>query len=273
MSYLIENSTNSEEAFIEMALADQEELIIEQIHQKINNFSVNYFKVYCKDLEDEFGDRPNKKKAYELHFAKRVLSTICEQYPGAIELHSVNDENILDVANTVYKFFIRNSYQVVEVFIQQYIINSNNRKQFAEYFKDTRSTAYTREAYGSKQNYIITNNLGGIFEMISQMEINFDDVLKYINKSMDYPGYIDRMASLVKDGVISISNTALTQHMLKSLIESEYEGKLFVNINTTIHDRIIRPLLGDISIFAEAAGDQKAKLQDGLITLRRIDNI
>ena len=211
---------------------EQVDFISEQIENPFDSGSSNFFKKLKKSVSS-----PDKLDEICLE----LLGKIEDVYPDIEFDLSEYDQHLDELFSAVYKFFVKNAYKVIYVFMKEYISSSKNRKALTADYLNAKIPTYPKEQYGKKEYYILTMKLPNIMKDIRNDGVWLDKFIGYLERSGETPMYIERIKEYLDKGIIN--DHGVIANMLSTLFESDSYTQMICKLQSFITEDIVIPYL------------------------------
>ena len=211
---------------------EQIEFISEQIENPFDSGSSNYFKKLKRSVSN--ADRLDE-------ICVDLLGQIENIYPDIEFDLSEYNQHLDELFSAVYKFFVKNAYKIVYVFMREYISSAKNRKALTADYLNTKIPTYPKEQYGKKEYYILTMKMPNIMRDIKINGMWLDKVISYLEKAGETPMYIERIKEYLDKGIIN--DHGVFSNMLGVLFKSDSYTKLICKLQSFVTEDIVIPYL------------------------------
>lgn len=211
---------------------EQITFIQDQIQDPFDSSHTNYFKKLCgmvtsSDTLDQY--------------CSQLLDEIENVYPGLDFDLGDYDSRLTEFFATIYKFFVKNIDRLMFVFLSQYILSNKNRKNLIAEYLDMKLPAYPKEQYGKKEYYILMTKLSSIIKDIRRERLDLSDMLRYIKKSDNCPGYVHRLSEYLSQDLVIDQD--VVRNIFDMMFESDVYDDIFCKLQMFITDALINPYM------------------------------
>ena len=208
------------------------EFIRDQANDPMDSSNVNYMKKLKKMVQN----------ADELDsYCIRIMDTIENVYSG-IDF-DVSDFIVhLDVFTShVYKFFVKNTANIMHVFLREYIMTSKNRKAAVADYLNSKLPNYPKEQYGKKEYFILMNKLQSIIKDIRREKLDLGDFIYYLKRADDTPEYILNIEHYLNEGWIL--DDGIVTDLFDMFLDSDQYDIIYNKLQMAITTNLINPYL------------------------------
>ena len=236
---------------------DVEELmdfIRDQINDPMDSSSSsNYFKKLKKMISN-----PNELDNYCL----RIMDEIENVYSGIDFDVSDFDARLDTFTSNVYKFFVKNTANIMYVFLREYIMTSKNRKAAVADYLNSKLPNYPKEQYGKKEYFILMSKLQSIIKDIKREKLDLDDFIHYLKRSDDIPDYVENIEHYLNEGWIL--DDGIVTDLFDMFLESDQYDIIYNKLQMAITTNLINPYLEEngMSSMKLPAFEQEDELED-----------
>lgn len=220
-------------------LDEQIGFIQDQIKDPFNSGRSNYMKRLIKMV-----DSPDRMDEICAGFIQQIE----DRYPGIeIDLSDYN-QHLAPLFTAIYKFFIKNAGQMMQIFIREFIYSNKNRKNLVAPFLNNKIPTYPKEQYGKKEYYVLITRLDSIVDDIFEDGVQIKTFIEFIEKSDDAPAYLDRISDAVEQGIIV--DNGIVEELYKKFRKSDLYRQAMNKLEMDITTTFIIPYLEESGLIA-----------------------
>jgi hypothetical protein len=208
------------------------EFIRDQIADVFDSSTVNYFKKLKKIIYN-----PDELDNYCI----RIMDNIENVYSG-IDFDVSDFDVHLDVFTShVYKFFVKNTASIMNVFLREYIMTPKNRKAAVADYLNSKLPNYPKEQYGKKEYFILMNKLQSIIKDIRREKLELTDFIYYLKRSDDIPDYVNNIEHYLNEGWIV--DDGIVTDLFDMFLNSDQYDIIYNKLQMMITTNLINPYL------------------------------
>lgn len=208
------------------------EFIRDQVADVFDSSNANYFKKLKKMINN-----PDELDNYCI----RVMDNIENVYSGIDFDVSDFDVHLDAFTSHVYKFFVKNTANIMYVFLREYIMTSKNRKAAVADYLNSKLPNYPKEQYGKKEYFILMSKLQSIIKDIRREKLNLTEFIEYLKRADDTPDYVNNIEHYLNEGWIL--DDGIVTDLFDMFLESDQYDIIYNKLQMAITTNLINPYL------------------------------